>query len=329
MGIEEWLRSKAAEKSWSQGFKNAAMPGDGLFVSEYVKCYRKNQKSLWAEYHGPYTGIRLIAFELNPTIAPPRVMCRVWLYGDQDELWDRFSKSGAPKLLSSESVRWMDVPPGDSWKGQLKEINATVKGIQYDAKHPILSTIPENGSALAVEAQLEETLGSLAEQFLAWVSAVYQRQVLSDAYLPGSNDAPDSVKETSPTLNENVEGEWQQVTVTLYERNRTNRKACLDHYGPSCQACGMSFGDVYGELGTDFIHVHHEIALHTMGGAQNVDPIKDMKPLCPNCHSMVHRIDPPMPVMKLRRLLDRKTTHSMEKTFSRNDMFSKKGIDPG
>lgn len=67
----------------------------------------------------------------------------------------------------------------------------------------------------------------------------------------------------------------------------------------------MSFGDVYGELGTDFIHVHHEVPLHTLGGPQNVDQVKDMKPLCPNCHAMVHRANPPISVMELREQLGR------------------------
>jgi hypothetical protein len=305
MELEAWLRLKAVKESWTRGFKDAATPNDEFFFSKFVKCYRKNKKNLWAEYHEPYTGIRLIAFEFDPTNLLPRVECRVWLYEGQDDLWARFSQCGLPTLLGSQSVRRVDVPPGLSWKRQLQELNTVVKGVQYDARHPILSTIPDSADQRTVEAQLEETMGLLAEQFLAWVDQIYRGQIVSDADQSKESEDPEPVEDISsaPPSSENEEGEWQQVTVTLYERSRANRKACLDHYGPSCQACGMSFGDVYGELGTDYIHVHHEVPLHTLGGSQFVDPVKDMKPLCPNCHAMVHRIDPPMPVMVLREQL--------------------------
>lgn len=307
MELEEWWRSDSAKDCWTRGFENAATPGDDLFACKFLKCSRQHRKNLWTEYHEPYEGIRLIAFELDPTVAPPRVECRVWLYGGQDDLWAKFSRCGALTLLGSHSVRWVGVPPGRTWKRQLQESNTVVKGIQHDAIHPIFSTIPTPDEQLVVESQLEEAIELLAEQFLAWVDKVYRGDVANDTNHPGTNEVTELVEDTSsaPAPSGNEEGEWQQVTVTQYERSRANRKACLDHYGPSCQACGMSFGDVYGELGTDFIHVHHEVPLHTLGGATTVDPIADMKPLCPNCHAMAHRTSPPMPVTQLRQLIGR------------------------
>lgn len=307
MELEEWWKSNSAKDCWTQGFRNAPTPCDDLFVCKFLKCSRQHRNSLWAEYHEPYAGIRLIAFELDPTVTPHRVECRVWIYDGQDDLWAKFFQSEAPTLLDNQSVRWVDVPPGRSWKRQLQESNTVVKGVQYDVKHPILSTIPAFSNQLTVEPQLEETVGLLAEQFLAWVDKLYRGQAVSDPNHSKTVEATALVEDTSspPASGGDEEGEWQQVIVTQYERSRSNRKACLDHYGPACQACGMSFGDVYGELGTDFIHVHHEVPLHTLGGPQNIDPVKDMKPLCPNCHAMVHRADPPIPVMELREQLVR------------------------
>lgn len=219
----------------------------------------------------------------------------------------KFSQSEAPTLLDTPSVRWVDVPPGHSWKRQLQESKTVVKGVQFDAKHPILSTTPAFPDQLTVESKLEETVGLLAAQFLAWVDKVYRGQIVSDENHPETAEAIALFEGTSSSLTScgDEEGEWQQVIVTQYERSRSNRKACLDYYGPACQACGMSFEDVYGELGADFIHVHHEVPLHTLGGSQNVDAVKDMKPLCPNCHAMVHRADPPIPVKVLREQLVR------------------------
>lgn len=50
----------------------------------------------------------------------------------------------------------------------------------------------------------------------------------------------------------------------------------------------MKFVDVYGPIGQDFIHVHHLVELSKMKSKYIVDPIKDLIPICPNCHAMLH-----------------------------------------
>lgn len=47
--------------------------------------------------------------------------------------------------------------------------------------------------------------------------------------------------------------------------------------------------DVYGEVGKGFIHVHHIVPLHELGGTYKVDYKKDLVPVCPNCHAMLHK----------------------------------------
>ena len=46
---------------------------------------------------------------------------------------------------------------------------------------------------------------------------------------------------------------------------------------------------MYGELGKDFIHVHHIVPLNTIGEEYKVDYKNDLIPVCPNCHAMLHR----------------------------------------
>lgn len=86
------------------------------------------------------------------------------------------------------------------------------------------------------------------------------------------------------------EGAVKKSSVNRYERDDTARQACIDHYGAVCQACGMDFHKQYGDLGKGFIHVHHITPLHTIQESYEVDPIKDLVPVCPNCHAMIHRI---------------------------------------
>ena len=58
-----------------------------------------------------------------------------------------------------------------------------------------------------------------------------------------------------------IEGMTKQITVNAYERNQTARLACLRYCGFDCAVCGFNFRQIYGELGQDFIHVHHLVPL--------------------------------------------------------------------
>ena len=90
-----------------------------------------------------------------------------------------------------------------------------------------------------------------------------------------------------------TEGGPNQIVVTKYERNPHARKACLDYYGYSCSVCGFNFELSYGEIGKDYIHVHHIRMISSAGQEHAVDPIRDLRPVCPNCHAMIHvRKDP-------------------------------------
>lgn len=97
------------------------------------------------------------------------------------------------------------------------------------------------------------------------------------------------------------EGALRQVTVNQYERNRKARDACVEYHGAQCQVCGLSFEERYGEIGRDFIHVHHVRPIAGPGSKKHVDPKKDLVPVCPNCHAMLHRARPPIDVEDLRR----------------------------
>ena len=45
----------------------------------------------------------------------------------------------------------------------------------------------------------------------------------------------------------------------------------------------------YGTLGRSFIHVHHLRELFQVPPGYIVDPVNDLRPVCPNCHAMIHR----------------------------------------
>lgn len=95
------------------------------------------------------------------------------------------------------------------------------------------------------------------------------------------------------------------VAVNVFERSAKARSACLRHYGYVCAACGFDFENFYGELGREFIHVHHIKPLAEIGEEYTVDPIKDLRPVCPNCHAMLHRETPALTVSQLKDLIER------------------------
>lgn len=101
------------------------------------------------------------------------------------------------------------------------------------------------------------------------------------------------------------EGALTRVTVNKYERDPAARKKCLAQYGHQCSVCDLNFADEYGDIGRDFIHVHHLKELSTVGPGYEVDPIDDLRPVCPNCHAMLHKRRPAFTPEELRGMLRR------------------------
>ena len=96
------------------------------------------------------------------------------------------------------------------------------------------------------------------------------------------------------------EGTTKLIPVNVYERNPKARKKCIEHYGYNCSVCDFNFSEIFGELGEGFIHVHHLKPLSEIGQKYTLDPIKDLRPVCPNCHSMLHR---PIPILSIEALI--------------------------
>jgi hypothetical protein len=100
-----------------------------------------------------------------------------------------------------------------------------------------------------------------------------------------------------------VEGLQTYDLVNSYERNPEARRQCLAHYGRICQVCETDLYSVYGEFGPRIIQVHHLRPLSAIGGEYEVDPIRDLVPVGPNCHSVLHQRTPPFTIDELRSML--------------------------
>ena len=99
------------------------------------------------------------------------------------------------------------------------------------------------------------------------------------------------------------EGGIKKVLTNRYERDPINRELCLAANGYTCKICGMNFEKVYGKIGHNFIHVHHIVPISKMDEAYLINPIEDLIPVCPNCHAMLHKQDPPLNPTELKSMI--------------------------
>ena len=113
---------------------------------------------------------------------------------------------------------------------------------------------------------------------------------------------PDEVENDS-TL---IEGAKRQVTVNAYERNSKARQECINKYGYDCFVCGFNFVNAYGALGDKFIHVHHIKPLSEINQEYEINPIEDLRPVCPNCHAMLHRRTPAYSIEEIKNAMGKK-----------------------
>ncbi|TPI25113.1 HNH endonuclease [Mesorhizobium sp. B3-1-6] len=102
------------------------------------------------------------------------------------------------------------------------------------------------------------------------------------------------------------EGAAAPMLVNRYERDRRNRAAALAIHGTRCKACGVDFGERYGPIAAGVIDIHHTIPLSRLGEDYVIDPFNDLVPLCPNCHRVAHRTDPPLKVEAITAIMQQR-----------------------
>ncbi|MCY3687609.1 MAG: HNH endonuclease [Gammaproteobacteria bacterium] len=98
------------------------------------------------------------------------------------------------------------------------------------------------------------------------------------------------------------EGAMTTVQTNRYERDRRNRAAAIAIHGTTCNGCGLEMGTRYGSIAAGLIDIHHVTPVSKLAAGYIIDPKRDLVPLCPNCHAVVHRQVPPLTVNELRKL---------------------------
>jgi 5-methylcytosine-specific restriction enzyme A len=110
------------------------------------------------------------------------------------------------------------------------------------------------------------------------------------------------------------EGRKRNISTQVYERSKLLRDRAIESHSLNgeivCEACGFNFHKTYGEIGKGYIEIHHQKPICQYDDADFSkfisDAIKDLIPLCSNCHRIIHRKkDKPLTIQELKTIVSR------------------------
>lgn len=201
-----------------------------------------------------------------------------------DEAWERFG----PALGARDANEWrhlVDRLPAIRSKGRLRVLvgeNAFAPAMPVELA---AASVPESDNA---------TKGWSIDD-----GAVDRILSLSGATEAEERNLPDQ----GEVFTGFVEGATKWVLVNRFERNRRARDACLAHWGTVCVVCETGLAEVYGPLAAKVVHVHHLVPLAEIGAEYTVNPVEHLRPVCPNCHAVIHAANPPLTISAVQDLL--------------------------
>ena len=154
---------------------------------------------------------------------------------------------------------------------------------------------------------VKNTYRSRGSVFL-YVEKEDEKAILEWLFKNDLSTEPDSIfpDELPENSNEYREGKKKIIAVNIHERDPRARRVCIEHYGVKCSICDFSFGKVYGDECKGMIHVHHLKMVSESDGEYIVDPVTDLRPVCPNCHMVLHsKKDGVYSIDKVRLMLNK------------------------
>lgn len=186
---------------------------------------------------------------------------------------------------------------------------------KVDLFNVALSQLVTNEEMQAENAATEGKLLQAMRIYIAFLGSKWhpsRRKVrLGKGEKPAPKPSSKPAAGTKPVVNM-VEGALlQQRDREVHQRNPQLRRLCIEAYGNKyeCVVCGMNFVQTYGEIGKEFIEVHHLYPISESDGEHEVNPATDMIPLCSNCHSMIHRLTDPADWKQLKEMFDSAHEH--------------------
>lgn len=204
-------------------------------------------------------------------------------------------KESAPGATKWDGVRYGHAPGCEMTTVPLTELAHTLPS--FVESHCAALSIVAAGSRAHRGIRSGHSVG-----VTAFLSQVLRRRIPDPAYVPAAESPVLIQLDEEPARELYLEGGRATVMVNRFERDSHAREQCISHHGSRCSVCDMNFRERYGEAMRDFIHVHHLVPLSDIGTEYQVDPIADLRPVCPNCHAVIHYESPPLSIERARAL---------------------------
>jgi predicted HNH restriction endonuclease len=140
----------------------------------------------------------------------------------------------------------------------------------------------------------------IGDKFLKDQNASKLFEIYVHKDIVGDIDASDEIEgeETQKVFDE---GFKKQIVIEVGKRDQKLIKQAKKEHGIRCSVCKMTFEEVYGEHGKGFIEMHH---LYPVKGGERKNTVDDLRPVCANCHRMLHRGSELMSIEDLIRIVN-------------------------
>lgn len=209
-----------------------------------------------------------------------------WRQTNRLEVGDRvliYATGSVARLTHLLEVTKLDIPHEqiDNNKYRLGSHDTTLKPVKYYCRLEPLAYLDPNNPEFARKNLLELGFSSKAMANFKCNNAI------SDMVLKNIDEATVESESAQKLFQE---GTMKMPIHKRYERSLAAREECIKAKGCKCYVCGFDFEEAYGELGKGYVEVHHTSFISNSEGKERLtDPIKDLIPVCSNCHSMLHR----------------------------------------
>lgn len=293
--LDHWKEFQT-EKVIAVGWKS--IEDDPTKFSSYQKFFEHlDSKHNWNVRHAALT-IYKFATELQ--IGDIAIICTGYAPNQKKNVYLYGFARIAGKFFRDEDSKW--------WNNKRK---AEIKTVEQDIPLNIFVDI-FGGSMLSTvhgpfsERQIREfskEVKKLYPKLWHGVTTSYPIKFVDTHKIPKDKfSLPEEIDVAEvPTL---YEGAVRQISVNAYERNPKARQECIAHYGTRCRICNFDFEEMYGEIGEGLTHIHHLRQLSDVGKGYEIDPVNDLCPVCPNCHTIIHRRKPPYTFEEVRGFID-------------------------
>lgn len=200
------------------------------------------------------------------------------------------------------------LPPGEDSARFSRNLDSKIKSFYKNKLHKDFESL--------FEITDENDVYEIKQDIVSHPSLVYQRGRSGDSRIEGldlyitflnTEVNPPSVSTSTRRIKlASAEMEGKHITreQVVIQRNRTARQKCIEYYQCRCAACGLSMNEKYGKLGDGVIEVHHLNPIHLFSDTHNVDYKEDLVALCPNCHTMIHKLEDPSDLAGLKQLIE-------------------------